>query len=1553
MSGSSDASEEVTPTKQGFFSRRLSAIKSTVGEAKATVAAKGAAVKASVTNSFIDEELDEFMFGLHGDHDMLEKRCARQAKGLSSFILEDEEEEQFKRELKAKRLRKQKAKRTFEEVVAGLEEGYFTGEFDPLEGQLEEASKWDLKAEQEVTDMVFMNAIEVREHEKTMVASELNVLIQKNYPELTICMKDVNAIDEDLQRTNLIISNSRRKLACAEDAFKGDLVVVSLQQKRERAVEVQQTIKSLRTLLDLSRSMRDSIVMDDFSVAAQCACHVLDTLRNDVYSQFQCIANISASTAKLLPTIKRKVDKALLRLCGRRFAALEYEQIVNTYMLLDHMSDSMQLNISYHDPQDTTVSLDETEELLKDSYGCLEGLSDRILRFQLHDIDTCVHAAVLENVYASQYKKQQSALQANSMVAGGEDIFGLTDCDINELFFKLSPEMVAPCVVRVCEFLLDAVHTHYCITQWHLSPFDPQNLDVAYLHRSPISLTLFNDDDEEEDDSEESEDEGAIDSNFKIGDLGVIMEADAAAEGSREAGVEGDDGKSVTNTDGETVTNADGESDAHSSELSLSDSVAAALSAVETRHETPPPMIERVNVKAAVTSPPRERTSSVAKAKNSTKKVSSMLSRSTTAAKSAVSAQVKFAWNMQKQLVGIIGASSSSVMSALGVGTTGESGDTLSEEQMYESLLQRKGTFGSGWGSPSKAVSMKNTVEDTDEVHTAAKIAGQSEISGIEKDRNHPDMIMQRLRRLERLSKARLVIGYQQMAASRSVLWQAVQTAMVTMLTSVQLTASMSLEDFLSVTAAIDTMIKLGKEFCGAASKPLVELLQEKSQEYFTFLHQNSFQMFRLMVDSELWCNVPINLADVGGIMGIIHMNIARQQVLLSDAVVMGKHHLSTERSEVADATAGDGTTASSAGNSILMSFGEFGNPFGEYLAKAVVPPDQLNQPQDGSDQSNEKEEEEGRGDEKEGQKKNSGMEFWNELLLSDGPEGSPRATAKARKAKTSASYVLTQSTLNGLAKFCGTYMLVMHWVPAISVDAYHGLIQMLEYYIAAVFYGLVPDDARELLMERPTKQTAPAPDDMRTYEPLQYCLERVMHTVVQMIGKKTATAVAPSTPFADDIPQAPAVNIQALQMSSLLSTPQVISDITGPDADFDTNSANMFALNERIIAAESCYFIAEMLNELSPKLMHFLPESYASLLKHFVSEYQLVVGQLTSYIYKTMCPMMINREEVLREISECKWESSSVAQGDAHAWVDGLVANCERVWQFLLMDDGNLPAKSLVKEQVWMEVCSAAFDTLLDGFCRVKKCSKEGRAAMGVDMSTLNAGLEGIHSSRSPHGKEYTEALAVKCSYMQDDEALRWIGENYQAYPYRCVLGIVNNKMSSMMNPKKLRDAVAYLDELYNLPSDEEEGKLSALMSKMSSSTNSSSGHGGGLGLTSGLSVPVSTGGIHSSHISSSNNNSNSNSPAPSSSITGGMAASISASMSHSMSNLSSSVSHTLGTAGSSTGEEGTGDVTPEASSSSSSSKFSLGNRMMRAARASIAGNIGGNNSSSTSSNN
>ena len=65
------------------------------------------------------------------------------------------------------------------------------------------------------------------------------------------------------------------------------------------------------------------------------------------------------------------------------------------------------------------------------------------------------------------------------------------------------------CVIRYCEMLTEVVHTHYLLSQWHRSPFDPQNADSdqSHLHRSLAILKdeedlldSFSDDEGEEDD---------------------------------------------------------------------------------------------------------------------------------------------------------------------------------------------------------------------------------------------------------------------------------------------------------------------------------------------------------------------------------------------------------------------------------------------------------------------------------------------------------------------------------------------------------------------------------------------------------------------------------------------------------------------------------------------------------------------------------------------------------------------------------------------------------------------------------------------------------------------------------------------------------------------------------------------------------------------------------------------------------------------------------------------------------------------------------------------
>lgn len=709
--------------------------------------------------------------------------------------------------------------------------------------------------------------------------------------------------------------------------------------------------------------------------------------------------------------------------------------------------------------------------------------------------------------------------------------------------------------------------------------------------------------------------------------------------------------------------------------------------------------------------------------------------------------------------------------------------------------------------------------------------------------------------------------------------------------------------------------------------------------------------MFRVMVDAELWQNVPISLADLGGILGIIRMNIARSQLILADTTPTGAGMLegqeqpdSVQTDTGADTACGAAAACDGDGDgggevavyksnmlSILSSFGGYGNPLSQFSAE------------DGSAEGGDSAGGGGGSSPApEGKAKapkavgGTNMDFWDSLLQDGDVASSPKTVSKSKSKNT--KFIITQSALNGLGKYCAQYMHVMYRVPSIAVDAYHGLIQLLEYYLLAVFHGFVPVDERNKLLSKPTKMTAPPPDQIRTYEALQSCMDRVSGTVVQIVSKRappsaantaTSSSAAGAATGADGengsadregegAAPAPQINIVTRKLSSLLHVPPCVEQLA--HGDYDENSCTMFAVNERVVAAESCYFVSEMVSELRPKIMRLLPESYQRLFSNFVSEYNLVIGQLTAFIYRSMCADMLNHVEITKQILEVNWDSKNM-QGDTHVWVENLVTHCERAWHFLNMDDGNLEAKTLVKEQVWMEICTSAFEIVLDAFCKVRKCSKEGRAAMGMDLSALHSGLDSIHANRTPKGKAHVEALCVKLSYLGDEEAMRWIEENYQAYSYRNVLGLVTVKMSSLMNPKKLKDAVATLDNLYEIHDGKDDNiLLGALLSHSSSSSMMPSFGSKTPSLPSLTVTAEKDGGSSSSSASAS---------AASGGAAGGTVSPVGGANGPSPSSAATSAS--AGTATASSSSEG---------SSGSSISNMFGNRM-RAARASIVGGI------------
>lgn len=153
-------------------------------------------------------------------------------------------------------------------------------------------------------------------------------------------------------------------------------------------------------------------------------------------------------------------------------------------------------------------------------------------------------------------------------------------------------------------------------------------------------------------------------------------------------------------------------------------------------------------------------------------------------------------------------------------------------------------------------------------------------------------------------------------------------------------------------------------------------------------------------------------------------------------------------------------------------------------------------------------------------------------------------------------------------------------------------------------------------------------------------------------------------------------------------------------------------------------------------------------------------------------------------------------------------------MWTYLLREEEFAEASSLVREQVWLELCQAAFDIVLEGFSKVKKVSTEGRAGMAMDISALHSALDAIHPCRPPQGKLHVDNY-VRASYLSEEEVLEWVRNNWQTYAYRHIHGLLiqssgsaaSNMNVSVLKKKRLTSALATLDALYDEASAEESG--------------------------------------------------------------------------------------------------------------------------------------------------
>ena len=321
------------------------------------------------------------------------------------------------------------------------------------------------------------------------------------------------------------------------------------------------------------------------------------------------------------------------------------------------------------------------------------------------------------------------------------------------------------------------------------------------------------------------------------------------------------------------------------------------------------------------------------------------------------------------------------------------------------------------------------------------------------------------------------------------------------MIGSIALPSSASCEEFLNIIKTVNKMAQLGLEFCGSNSSALLSCLAERSKSYFSSMHNEAMQVLRLMVDSESWEIVNINLNDVGGVLGILKKSV----------IVSSRRKSKTVKKRNAD--------------SILVSFAKYGNPFlSESETEGDVEKDNVINLKSKLRRVDEEEEEEEEGSSEKGSEKYNVIknnknntvneikenEIENEVEVDEdvedeveigfGSSSSDRFNLIAfdrfmcndgndiqisTSTSTSTSIdIITQTSLNGLARYTGRYLQLMFLLPSIAPDIFTALCSLFDFYLYSVYSGfMVPEKQTILKKYKLSKTTAPAPDKMHETE--------------------------------------------------------------------------------------------------------------------------------------------------------------------------------------------------------------------------------------------------------------------------------------------------------------------------------------------------------------------------------------------------------------------------------------------------------------------------------------
>jgi len=237
-------------------------------------------------------------------------------------------------------------------------------------------------------------------------------------------------------------------------------------------------------------------------------------------------------------------------------------------------------------------------------------------------------------------------------------------------------------------------------------------------------------------------------------------------------------------------------------------------------------------------------------------------------------------------------------------------------------------------------------------------------------------------------------------------------------------------------------LVALGEEFGHNKSTALKNLMHTKCELVLKKTHQECFAVVQQMLERETWFSVPISVEDLGGMAGVLN-NHGKP---LFWPTVNSWGHLVKER-----VLERDGAISPLF---ILSKFVSMGNPFLNLSLSSKLPADPslviftvLPPPSSSSSSSC------------------SSNNNNNNNSPNSSKHSSEKGPASPVIPRPTHAWTMTQSALNGVARYAGLYLQLMHLYPTMALETYTTLLQLLEFYVYVVFAIFVPEHSAQLFL--------------------------------------------------------------------------------------------------------------------------------------------------------------------------------------------------------------------------------------------------------------------------------------------------------------------------------------------------------------------------------------------------------------------------------------------------------------------------------------------------------